>query len=125
MADGFGKTFSILDPLHVQLVWPNKTQVDFVFADGPLVHSANDGRLTALGGVALGDADQIFFPIGPRLMALFMTRPDKFADGAISVEQVQLINVKSWRAAMRMVGAHPETNVKRSLLQWKLEVIDG
>lgn len=124
MADGFGKTLNILEPLNVQLVWPAKSQVDFVFADGPLVHSANDGRLTALGGVALGDADQIFFPIGPQLMALFMTRPDKFADGAVSVEQVQLINRKSWSAALRMVGAHPATNVKRSLLQWKLKVID-
>jgi hypothetical protein len=124
MADGFGKTFKILEPLYVQLVWPKKSQVDFVFADGPLVHSANDGRLTALGGVALGDADQIYFPIGPQLMVMFMTRPDKFADGAISVEQVQLINGKSWRAAIRMVGAHPATNVKRSLLQWKLDVID-
>ncbi len=124
MADGFGKTFNILEPLYVQLVWPKKSQVDFVFADGPLVHSATDGRLTALGGVALGDADQIFFPIGPQLMALFMTRPKTFADGAIPVEQVQLINGKSWRATMRMVGAHPATNVKRSLQQWKLEVID-
>ena len=124
MADGFGKTFNILEPLHVQLVCPQKSQVDFVFADGPLAHSASDGRLTALGGVALGEADQIYFPIGPQLMAIFITRPDSFADGAISVEQVQLINRKSWRAAMRMVGAHPATNVKRSLLQWNLDVID-
>ena len=115
MADGFGKTFNILEPLYVQLVWPKKSQVDFVFADGPLVHSATDGRLTALGGVALGDADQIFFPIGPQLMALFMTRPETFADGAIPVEQVQLINGKSWQSARDAHGRSASSDKRQTL----------
>jgi len=124
MAHGFGRTLEVLEPLHVQFVWPAKSGVDFVFADGPLVHSANDGRVTALEGLPLGDADQIYFPVGPRLLSLFMSMPEVFRDGAIPVDQVQLLNKKTWRAALRMLGAQPDTNVKRSLLQWDLKVLD-
>jgi hypothetical protein len=122
MAEGFNKTLDILRPLQVQLIWPEKRQVDFVFADGPLVHWGRDGRLTALNGVALGDADTIFFPLGPRLAACFTSRT--FVDCPVTVDQVQWLNRRSWQASMRMLGAHPSTNVKRSLLQWNLKLID-
>lgn len=120
MAEGFNKTLDIFGPLAVQLVWPEKRHVDFVFADGPVVHWANDGRITVLGDVALGDADKVFFPLGPRLGAFFTTRT--FPDCPATVDQVQWLNGKSWRASLRMLGAHPTTNVKRSLLQWGLQV---
>src|SRR5690606_29643668 len=123
MARGYNKTLDILRPHQVQLVWPRTVRVDFVFADGPLVHWSADGRLTALGGLALGDADQVYFPLGRRLGALFTSR--RFADTALSDDEVQWLNRKSWNAALRWVGAHPDTNAKRSLLVWDLRNLDS
>jgi hypothetical protein len=120
MADAYNKTFAILDPLHVQLVWPRTKHAEFVFGDIPLVHWAADGRISALGGVALGDASNILLPLGPKLAAFFTK--DVFADGAIEPDLVQHLNRKTWAAAMRFLGAHPDTNAKRSLLRWDLDV---
>ncbi len=121
MADGFNKVIKILDPLKVQLVWPRKRNYShFVVGDTPLVHYANDGRLSALGGLALGDAKKVYFPVGPLLAAFFTVKP--FADGAIEGDVVQGLNRKTWHAATRSVGAHPETHLKRSLSIWDLTI---
>lgn len=121
MAEGFNKVMTILDPLKVQLIWPRKrNHSQFVFGDTPLVHYADDGRLSALGGLALGDANKVYFPVGPLLGALFTVKP--FADGAIEGDVVQGLNRKTWTAAARFVGAHPETNLKRSLSVWDLTI---
>lgn len=118
MADGFGKTFDILEPFHVQLVWPNSRQLDFVFADTPLVHSHDDGRVGMLGGVPLGDATQAYFPLSPRLLALFTAKP--FADCALADDQVVELNRRTWDVALRHLGAHPKTRIGRSLGRWDL-----
>lgn len=121
MADGFNKVMKILDPLKVQLVWPRKRNYcHFVFGDTPLVHYSNDGRLSALGGLALGDANKVYFPVGPLLAAFFTVK--RFADGAIEGEMVQALNRKTWHAATRFIGAHPGSNLKRSLSIWDLTI---
>ena len=112
MARSYEAALSLLDPHHVQLVWPRKAHADFVFGDMPLVHSRKDGRISALDGLALGDADQMFLPVGPRLLALFTHEP--MNDGSIDTSQVQMLNRKTWKAALRFVGANPDTNAKRS-----------
>lgn len=116
MAHGFGKTFDILETFHVQLVWPSSRQLDFVFADTPLVHSHDDGRVGMLGGVALGDATQAYFPLSPRLLALFTAKP--FADCPLADNQVVELNRRTWDVALRHLGAHPNTRVGRSLGRW-------
>jgi hypothetical protein len=118
MANAYNKTAAILRPNLVQWVWPKSKQVDFVFADTPFVHWHADGRVGVLEDVALGDAAQRFFPVGPRLAAFFTSSP--FPDVAINDDQVQLLNRRSWRAAMRFVGASPKTNGKRSLAMYDL-----
>lgn len=121
MADGFNKVMKIFEPLRVQLVWPRRRKHShFVFGDTPLVHFSNDGRLAALGGLALGDANKVYFPLGPFLGAFFTTKA--FPDGAIEPDVVQAMNRKTWRAAVRFVGAHPATNAKRSLSNWDLTI---
>ena len=120
MADGYNKTLDLLEPHHVQLIWPLKPKVDqFVFGDLPLVHWSKAG-VSALGGVALGDAERVFLPIGPSLACLFTVNP--VADGGISRNQVHYLNGQTWRAASRHVGAHPSCDVKRALNQWDLRL---
>ena len=115
MVQSFNKTLDFLGPLETQLVWPLKrNRSHFVFADTPLVHyNQRDGRVSTLGGVALGDATRIFMPLSPVLAILFTTR--HFSDGGIPEDTIQLLNLKSWDAAMRFVGCHPETRVLRSI----------
>lgn len=120
MVEGYNKTVGILSPHHVQLVWPRAGRSEFVFGDQALVHSDKAGRVSALGGLALGDADQIFLPLGPRLLALFSSRP--LPDGPIPASMVQELNEKTWRAAVRFVGASPHIDLKRSLQRWDLNV---
>jgi hypothetical protein len=116
MAEGYNKTLDILGPLHVQLVWPRGQRSNFVFGDQALVHYSDAGRVSALGGVALGDADHAFLPLGPRLLALFTAQ--RLPDLAISERLVHELNDKTWRAAVRFIGASPDTDLRRSLQRW-------
>ena len=127
MAEGYNKTMAMLEPLHVQLVWPHRRGREFVFGDIPVVHYTDAGRLGAIPGdgrrpVALGNSDHIFFPLAPRLGALFTSRP--FADAPLTHDQVEMLNRKSWALAMRFLGAHPATNVKRATGQWSINVVN-
>jgi len=120
MVDGYNKTLDILNKLHVQLVWPREGRSEFVFGDQALVHHDYRGRVSALGGVALGDADRAFLPLGPRLLALFTSRP--FADTSIPARTVHELNEKTWQAAVRFVGASPTTDLRRSLQRWNISL---
>ena len=121
MAEGFNKTMNLLQPLRVQLVWPRKkNNSQFIFGDTPVVHYAKDGRVSVLGGLALGDANRILFPLSPYLAALFTK--GEFGDGAVDPDVVQSLNRKVWQAAVRFVAAHPDTNLKRSLSVWDFRI---
>ncbi len=120
MVEGYNKTLDILGRLYVQLVWPRGERSEFVFGDQALVHYDAKGRVSALGGVALGDADRIFLPLGPRLLALFTSRPN--SDTGISARTVQEFNDKTWRAAVRFIGASPNTDLRRSLQRWGISI---
>jgi hypothetical protein len=107
MANACNSTVEILAPFNVQLVWPRQSsRVEFGFADNPLVHSSGL-RVTALEGLALGDADRVYFPVGPRLAALFTSRP--IPDGQLTDTQVQMLNLQSWKAALAFLGASTPT----------------
>lgn len=116
MAEGFNKTLEILEPFHVQLVWPQSRQLHFLFADMPVTHSHDDGRIGGLGGVALGDATQIYLPLSPWALILFTHKP--FADCPLVDHQVVQLNRRTWDGAVRFLGAHPDTKIGRSLGRW-------
>lgn len=118
MADGFTTVMDLLEPLRVQFVWPRKPVRSFILGDTPLVHWHGDGRLGALGGVALGDATKMFMPLSPQFGAFFTSR--QFPHCPVTNEQVELLNLRSWDCAMRFVAAHPDTNIKRSTLKWAI-----
>jgi hypothetical protein len=122
MADAYGKTFEILSPMYVQLVWPEQGRSDFVFGDQALVHYGTGGRVGIRQGVALGDASGIFLPIGPHLTAVF-TRPRPFADCGISASKVKKLNNFTWRAAVRYIGVSPASDLNRSLDRWNIKVL--
>jgi hypothetical protein len=118
MEESYHKTLAILAKLEVQLVWPRDGLPDFVFGDQPLVHYDRSGRVSMLDGLALGDAHRAFLPLGPRLMALFSA--EHCPDTDIPLKTVLELNENTWQAAVRFVGASPQTNLSRSLHRWDI-----
>ena len=118
MEESYHKTLAILAKLEVQLVWPRDELPDFVFGDQPLVHYDRSGRVSMLDGLALGDAHRAFLPLGPRLMALFSA--EHCPDTDIPLKTVLELNKNTWQAAVRFVGASPQTNLIRSLHRWDI-----
>ena len=118
MEVSYHKTLAILAKLEVQLVWPRDELPDFVFGDQPLVHYDRSGRVSMLDGLALGDAHRAFLPLGPRLTALFSA--EHCPDTDIPLKTVLELNEKTWQAAVRFVGASPQTNLSRSLHRWDI-----
>lgn len=120
MEESYHKTLAILAKLEVQVVWPRDGLPDFVFGDQALVHYDRGGRVSMLGGLALGDAHRAFLPLGPRRLALFSAQ--HCPDTDIPLRTVLELNEKTWQATVRFVGASPLTNLSRSLHRWDLKI---
>jgi hypothetical protein len=120
MEETYHKALRMLAPLQVQLVWPKPGLPDFVFGDQALVHYDHHGRVSMLGGVALGEAHRAFLPLGPRLLALFSAEP--CPNVCVPLRTVVELNQKTWQAAVRFVGASPQTNLCRAISRWDIKV---
>jgi hypothetical protein len=115
--------FQILSDKYVQLVRPASGRADFVFGDQAVVHYDDSGRVGIRTGVALGEATRVYLPVGPRLAVFFTSRC--LPDVGISANQVQKVNMCTWQAAVRFLGASPETDLMRSLKRNRVRRIDG
>jgi hypothetical protein len=120
MEENYRKTLAILQRFRVQIVWPREGAPDFIFGDQALVTYDRAGRVSMLGGLALGDANRAFLPLGPRLLALFSAEP--VPDFAIPVKTVIELNQKTWEAAVRFIGASQTTRLNRALQRWDIKV---
>lgn len=91
---------------HVQLVRPLDGLVGFSFGDSPVILQNNDGRVGYLEGLAIGEAQLIFTPIGRHLGVCLTAAPEQPLV-ELGPSDVVLINRFTWRSAVRFVGAHP------------------
>jgi len=90
---------------HVQVVRPREDLVGFSFGDSPVILQNNDGRVGLIEGLAVGDAQLIFLPLGRYLGVCLTAEPeDVFVE--LGPRDIDLVNSFTWRSAVRFVGAH-------------------
>jgi hypothetical protein len=114
MVNAYNVALGKLAPLHVQALIPASKSIDFITGDSPFVYvDDRRERVGAQGRLAVGDATQLYFPLGPRLAVMFTTA--RLDDVIAAPRIVQELNVLVWRAAFRQVACHPATALPRAL----------
>ena len=113
-----------LEQLYVQALFTSQRGIDFILGDSPLVYYTEDElRVGGRSGLALGDAQHIFLPIGPSLAVMFCT--SHHGDVVLDPATVQKLNNLSWRAADAQVICHPSTNYREAIAGRVLAFADG
>jgi hypothetical protein len=102
-----------LEGLHLQFVTSEPRGVGFICGDSPFVVGRYGGlRLGVENGLALHDADIIYFPLSPQLGIMFTTDPQPPVEA--TELQTKWFNGMVYRSSKNIVFGHPAQDLRRA-----------
>jgi hypothetical protein len=108
----YGTVMKILEPLHLQIGTPAKTDFGLILGDTPVVIQSGI-NVGIREGVGIGRCDMVYMPLSRWTAMSFSAEP--VPDAVLSPAHVQMLNLLMWRNCKDWLAAHPCEDFPRAV----------